>query len=101
MILLFRAPCIDGILDMAQLCYIHKFYPQRTEFEKNAGKKEIVNVSSRNAILNVGNYLKSMKMPYGPPYEMPESLKLLNLLKHILHLSPTLGGGVKLTCMCD
>ena len=40
-----------------------------------------VNASSRNAILatmNVGNYLKSMKMqqkPYGPHYEMPESLK--------------------------
>ena len=42
-------------------------------------------------------YGKSMKMPYGPYYEMPAILKLVNFLnplKHILHLFPTLWGEV-------
>ena len=46
-----------------------------------------VNASSRNATLvtrNVGNYLKSMNMrqkPYGPHYQMPESLKKFEVSK--------------------
>ena len=56
-----------------------------------------VNASSRNATLvtiNVGNYMKSMKMQqktYGPHHKMPESLKNLNLLKHICTYSQLWG----------